>query len=145
MGKVLILYATQTGNTRDIAHLIAEGCRFAGCEATVKTIKDISDPSELEQYDALFLGSATYNSNMMEDMAQFLEIAYAANLSGKPGGAFGAYGWSGEAPDLIHSIMKDKFNMRMAGDSLRLKSAQLAGGMKMAQDYGRALASKIAG
>ena len=142
MGKVLVVYSTQTGNTREIAELIAVGCRIEGAQVVVKTVADIADPSEMQQYDAIMLGSATYNSRILEEMEQFLEILKSVNLEGKQGGAFGAYGWSGEAPDLIYKIMKDDLKMAMLNDSLRLKSASLPGGIKMAQDYGRSIASR---
>jgi len=35
MAKVLIVYATRTGETQTIADLIAEGIRFSGHEAEV--------------------------------------------------------------------------------------------------------------
>jgi flavorubredoxin len=139
MSRVLIAYATQTGNTREIAQIIAEGCRFAGGQATVKTLQDIADPAELQEFDAIVLGSATYNSRMMDEMEQFLEVMKTVNLEGKRGGAFGAYGWSGEAPDQIFKVMKDDLKMKLVSDSLRLKQVSLPGGMKMAQDYGRAV------
>jgi NAD(P)H dehydrogenase (quinone) len=139
MSKILIAYTTQTGNTREIAQIIAEGCRFAGAQATVKTVQEIADPTELQDFDAVVLGSATYNSRMMDEMEQFLDILKSVNLDGKTGGAFGAYGWSGEAPDLIYKAMKDDLNMKLVNDSLRLKQVSLPGGMKMAQDYGRAV------
>jgi menaquinone-dependent protoporphyrinogen IX oxidase len=38
MPKVLIAYATRTGQTQNIAELIAEGVRFTGVEAKVLTL-----------------------------------------------------------------------------------------------------------
>jgi len=35
MAKVLLVYATRSGETRKIAELIAEGIRFAGNEAEI--------------------------------------------------------------------------------------------------------------
>ncbi len=61
----------------------------------------------------------------------------------KIGGSFGAFGWSGEAPDRIYETMKNVFNMNMVKDPLRLKSASLGGGQQMAQDYGRDIGQKL--
>lgn len=82
-------------------------------------------------------------TDMMQGMKTFLFLAEKAGLAGKTGGAFGAFGWSGEAPDRIFNTMKNIFNMDMVSGSLRLKSSSLGGGIKMAQDYGREIAKKL--
>jgi flavorubredoxin len=76
-------------------------------------------------------------------MKTLLFLAEKANLGGKPGGSFGAFGWSGEAPDRIYDTMQNIFNMDMVSGPLRLKSAALGGGIQMAQDYGRGIGKKL--
>ncbi len=143
MSKALIVYSTNSGSTKSIGELIAEGIRFEGREADVKNVTDIKTEAELEGYEAYVFGSATYHGEMMGRMKTMLFLAEKADLEGKAGGAFGAFGWSGEAPDRIFDTMKNVFNMDMVGGSLRLKSAHLQGGTKMAQDYGREIAKKL--
>jgi flavorubredoxin len=143
MPKALIVYATRTGQTRKIAELIAEGIRFGGGEARVVSAHEIKRDSDLDGYDGYVFGSATYHGEMMEGMKTLLFLAEKANLEGKPGGAFGAFGWSGEAPDRIYDTMKNVFNMDMVSGPLRLKSAGLGGAMQMAQDYGREIGKKL--
>lgn len=143
MSKVLIVYATRTGETRKIADLIAEGIRFSGIEVSVIDVKDIKTEKDLQGYNALVFGSATYHGGMMKSMETLLFLAEKAQLENKIGGAFGAFGWSGEAPDRIYDTMKNIFNMNMVSAPLRLKSGSLGGGIQMAQDYGREIAKKI--
>jgi flavorubredoxin len=143
MGKALVVYCTRTGETKEIADLIAEGLRFEGLEATVSNVGDFKKEADLEGYDAYVFGSATYHGEMMQGMKTMLFLAEKANLEGKVGGSFGAFGWSGEAPDRIFDTMKNIFKMDMVSGSLRLKSASLGGGMKMAQDYGREIGNKL--
>jgi len=145
MAKVLIVYASRTGETEQIANLIAEGIRFSGMEAKVVKVTDIKKETDLQGYDALVLGSATYHGDMMEKMKTLLFLAEKAGLEGKVGGAFGAFGWSGEAPDRIFGTMANIYKMDMVGDPLRLKNASLGGGIKMAQDYGKDIAKKLYG
>ncbi len=145
MPKVLIVYATRTGDTEKIAQLIGEGVRISGMEAAVVNIRDIKKETDLQGYDALVLGSATYHGEMLEKMKTLLFLAEKAGLEGKVGGAFGAFGWSGEAPDRIYNTMANIFKMDMVGDPLMLKNASLGGGLQMAQDYGKAVAKKLAG
>ena len=41
MSKALVVYTTRTGETKNIAELIAEGIRIEGAEAIVVNIKEI--------------------------------------------------------------------------------------------------------
>jgi flavorubredoxin len=145
MAKVLVVYNTRTGETKKIADLVAEGVRFSGMEADVVNVNDIKKEADLQGYDGYVFGSATYHGDMMQKMKTMLFLAEKAGLEGKVGGAFGAFGWSGEASDRIFDTMKNIFKMNMVGASLRLKSSSLGGGIKMAQDYGREIAEKLAG
>ena len=145
MAKVLIVYATRTGETQTIADLIAEGIRFSGHEAEVVSVKEIKNESALDGFDGYVFGSSTYHGEMLQGMKTFLFIAEKANLDGKIGGAFGSFGWSGEANDRIFDTMKHILKMDLVGDTLRLKSSSLGGGLQMAQDYGREIAKKFGG
>ncbi|MFC1495613.1 flavodoxin domain-containing protein [Thermodesulfobacteriota bacterium] len=143
MAKVLIVSATRSGGTEEIARLVAEGVRFSGAEASVVNITDIKNEGDLEGYDGYVFGSATYHGDMMQSMKTMLFLAEKAGLEGKAGGSFGAFGWSGEAPDRIYDTMKNIFKMDMVKTPMRLKSASLGGGTQMAQDYGREIAGKL--
>jgi len=145
MAKVLIVFATRTGETQNIADLIAEGVRFSGHEAQVANVKEFKKEGELDGFDGYAFGSSTYHGEMLQGMKTFLFLAEKANLEGKVGGAFGSFGWSGEANDRIFETMKHILKMDLVGDTLRLKSSSLEGGMQMAQDYGRAIAKKLEG
>ncbi len=143
MANALIVCATRTGETLAIGNLIAEGIRFCGHEARVVKTNAIKAETDFDAYDILVFGSATYHGGMMQSMKTLLFLAEKADLQGKVGGAFGAFGWSGEAPDRIFGTMKNIFKMNMVANPLRLKSSSLGGGIQMAQDYGRELANKL--
>lgn len=143
MGKVLVVYNTRRSETKAIAELIAEGIRFEGAEAKVVNVTDVKKEADLDGYDGYVFGSATYHGEMMQGMKTMLFLAEKVDLEGKVGGSFGAFGWSGEAPDRIYDTMKNIFKMNMVSDPLRLKSASLGGGTQMAQDYGRNIGKKL--
>lgn len=143
MAKVLIVQASRTGETEKIGNLIAEGVRIAGHEAQVVKITAIKNETDLQGFDAVVLGSATYHGDMIQGMKTTLFLAEKADLEGKVGGAFGSFGWSGEAPDRIFDTMKHIFKMDMVESPLRLKASYLEGAIKMAQDYGRQIAEKM--
>ena len=144
MPKVLVVYATRTGSTENIAELIAEGIRFTGAEAHVMNVNEITNETDLEGFKAYVFGSANYHGEMMQGMKKLLFLAEKLDLEGKPGGAFGAFGWSGEASHRIYETMENIFKMDMVSGPLRLKSSGLEGGKKMAQDYGREVGKKLA-
>lgn len=143
MASTLIAYTSRAGETEKIGNLIAEGIRIAGHEAKVVNASDIKSESDLDGYDAYIFGSATYHGEMMQGMKKLLFMAEKAGLENKVGGSFGAFGWSGEAPDRIFDTMANVFKMNMVGGALRLKASYIGGGVKMAQDYGREITSKL--
>lgn len=143
MAKVLVVCATRTGETCRIGEIIAEGIRFSGHEANVVKVDAIKKEDDLQGYDALVFGSATYHGDMLQSMKTMLFLAEKAGLEGKIGGAFGAFGWSGEAPDRIYNTMLNIFNMNMVSGPLMLKASSLGGGTQMAQGYGREIAEKL--
>jgi flavorubredoxin len=145
MARALIVYATRTGETAQIAELIGEGLRISGIETDVKKANDLNKENDLQGYDAILFGSPTYHGDMLQAMKTLLFMAEKAELSGKVGGAFGAFGWSGEAPVRIFGTMENIFQMDMVSGPLRLKSSKLGGGIQMAQGYGREIAEKLNG
>ena len=143
MPKALVVYATRTSQTKKIAELIAEGIRIGGMEVTTVNVSEFDQQGiDLAGFDALVLGAPTYHGEMVQAMKTFLFKAEKANLEGKVGGSFGAFGWSGEAPGRIYDTMKNVYKMNMVSGPLMLKTAMLGGGMQMAQGYGREIAEK---
>jgi flavorubredoxin len=146
MSKVLIVYATRSDQSRQIAGLIAEGIRLSGHEADVVNVTEAEkqgiDPAG---YDALLLGSATYHGDMLQPMKTYLFRLENSELEGKVGGAFGAYGWSGEALQRIYDTMNNIYKMDMVSGPLMLKSAELGGAIQMAHAYGKEVIQKLGG
>ncbi len=143
MGKALIVYATRTDETKGIADLIAEGIRISGHEVDIKRASDIKSEEDLKGYDGYAFGSPTYHGEMVTGMKQILFMAERAELEGKPGGAFGAYGWSGEAPGRIFETMEHIFKMKMVDGPLTLKASWIGGGIQAGQDYGKKIMALI--
>lgn len=115
MPKAAIIFATRTNQTRKIAQLIGEGMRFEGFDVDLLNVNQAGGENLLDGYDAVVLGSATYHGEMLQSMKTFLFSAEKANLEGKAGGAFGAFGWSGEAPGRIFDTMTHVLKMSMVG------------------------------
>jgi len=143
MGKVLIVYASRANETKGIAELIAEGVRISGHEADIKKTNEIKSEKDMIGYDGYAFGSATYHGEMITSMKQILFIAERAELKDKPGGSFGAYGWSGEAPGRIFETMEHIYKMKMVSGPLMLKASWVEGGNQAAQEYGKSISAMI--
>ena len=89
MSKILIIYYSQSGNTKKMAELVAEGVRKEAVEVEVKDVKD-TQPDELLKFDGLIIGSPTYYGSMAADIKKLLDesVKFHGQLDGKIGAAF---------------------------------------------------------
>jgi flavodoxin len=144
--KVLIAFASLTGNTEKMAQYIAEGVRFTGSEAVIKNITEIKEAGALDGFDIYIFGSPTYHRDMMGTMKTFLFLAKKAALEGKLAGAFGSYTHSGDAPSLILETMEYVYKMKPTNlGSFNLKEALVdtSDGIRACQDYGKTMAKEL--
>jgi flavorubredoxin len=121
MKKALVVYASQSGNTKRMAEAIADGLRETGIDVNMMDASTVTGETDLVAYDLYLFGSATYHHEMMQPMIKFLLFAERAGLSGKTGSAFGAYGWSGEASKKIQEIMEYRCGIDVPEEPLKIK------------------------
>jgi len=141
--KILIVYYSQTGNTEKMARAVEEGAKsVVGINVEVKYFVR---PEELEEADAIILGMPTYYHDIGMDMKNLLEGAskQEINLKGKVGAAFGSYGWSGEAPNILTEIMKNQFEMDVIEPALRIKYNPDSKALEECRKLGKTVAEKI--
>ena len=146
MKKVLIAYISRAGHTQQMAEYIAEGVRIAGCDVELKTASACKTEKDLLGYDAYIVGAPTYHRTMPPIMESFLFVAQQAKLAGKPGGAFGSYTHSGDAPLHIFDTMEHVFKMAMTNlgpFKLLEHLVDTQDGMLACQNYGKAVAQML--
>ena len=113
MSKVLVLYYSTYGHIETMAEAIAEGARQAGATVDVKRVPEtvpeelarashfkldqaapVATIDELENYDAIVIGTGTRFGRVSSQMAAFLDQAGGlwarGALNGKVGAAFTA-------------------------------------------------------
>ena len=111
MAKVLVLYYSAYGHIETMANAVAEGAREAGATVDIKRVpelvpEDVARKShykmdqaapvaaiaDLENYDAIIVGTGTRFGRMSSQMANFLDQAGGlwarGALNGKVGAAF---------------------------------------------------------
>ena len=141
--KLLILYYSQTGNTEKMARAVEEGAKsVVGIDVEVKYF---AKPSELAEADAIILGMPTYYHDIGVDMKNLLENASKEeiDLKGKIGATFGSFGWSGEAPNLLLEILKNRFHMDVVEPALRIKYNPDKNALEECRKLGKTVAEKI--
>jgi flavorubredoxin len=112
MSTLLIVYNTKTGNTELMAKAVEEGAKTIQGVEVITTYH--ANPEDLQNSDAIIIGTPTYNHNMTLDIQNLLEKTAQKNitLKGKTAAAFGSYGWSGEAPKQVLEILQNRFQMK---------------------------------
>lgn len=87
--KILIIYYSQSGNTKKMADLVAEGVKAEGVEAELKEVQEIK-AKELLKADGVIIGSPTYYGSMAYQIKQLLDesVEFHGELTGKVGAAF---------------------------------------------------------
>ena len=132
---------------RNIAEAMAKAVE-EGAKSVVGVnveLKYFVRPEELAEADAIILGMPTYYHDIGIDMKDLLEAASKEeiDLKGKVGAAFGSYGWSGEAPNMLVEIMKNRFGMDVIEPVLRIKYNPDKKGLEECRKLGKTVAEKI--
>ena len=146
MKKVLIAYESRTGHTEKMAEFIAEGIRMGGNEPDLRKTNTLKKTEDLQGYDAYVLGCPTYHRDMTNGMKTFLFLMQNAGAEDKPGGAFGSYTHSGDAPSYIYDTMEHVFKMKMVKlGSFNLKEHLVGSqeGIRACQDYGKSICDTL--
>ena len=122
--KVTIVYTTIRNSTKKVANHLQK--IFA--ENNISTAifnADKSDKAEIlesiKQADAVFIGSSTKYADMIGNLEEVLKDMKEMDLDGKIGAAFGSYGWSGEAIEVIQDYL-NQTNMDVQSTSDVIKT-----------------------
>jgi NAD(P)H dehydrogenase (quinone) len=89
MAKILVVYYTQSGNTKRMAESVAKGIKREEVGVTIKDIKDV-EVDELLKYEGIAIGSPTYYGTMAARIKQLLDdsVKFHGKLESKIGAAF---------------------------------------------------------
>lgn len=106
--KALILFNTMSGNTKKMARMLENELLEHGFE--VESIN--TEKAELEevltkiQYaDGVLFGTSTKYADIPGNLEAILKELKELEVEGKPAAAFGSYGWSGEAVEVVQDYL----------------------------------------
>jgi NAD(P)H dehydrogenase (quinone) len=89
MAKAIVIYYSRSGNTKQMAQIIAKSMNEAGLATECKSVDKVR-AEDLLGYDAIVVGSPTYYGHMAAEIKQLFDdaVAYHGQLDGKVGAAF---------------------------------------------------------
>lgn len=121
--RVLVAYISAYGYTKQMAVLVATGLKQAGISVDLVDIESmlLGDLEELVvKSDGILIGSPTINQNTLLPVYKLFSVINPIRDKGKLGGAFGSFGWSGEAVSLIENHLKNlKIKVPFEGQTAR--------------------------
>ena len=144
--KLLIAYVSAHGLTEKIAKAVSEGA--AEVPKVDVDLVEISgaDRGELadkvNKADGLLIGSPTIVSNIVAPVMELLNGINPVVHRGKKAGAFGSYGWSGEAVPMIIERLKS-LRLSVVEPGMRVNFAPSSEDLEEAREFGRSFAAKL--
>lgn len=146
MGNILMVYASMTGNTQEMAEAIAEGIRSTGAQLVVKEVLDAA-AHEMDGYEGIVLGAYTWGDGELPDeFLDFYEEMDEINLEGKKVAVFGscdsAYEHVGAAVDILLQKAKERgADIPQAG--LKVELSPTAKEVEMCKAFGVTFAESV--
>lgn len=126
MSKVLLVYASMTGNTEEMASLVEKGLQAEDVAVDKKDVIDV-DLGTIEEYEYIMLGAYTWGEGALPD--EFLDLyddMETMDLTGKTFAVFGtgdlSYAIYCGAVDLLEDLIKEKGG-KLALEGLKVENS----------------------
>jgi len=89
MAKGIVIYYSRSGNTKEMAEIIAKAMKDADLPTECKSVDKVK-ANDLLDYDAIVIGSPTYYGHMAGPIKELIDetVSFHGKLDGKIGGAF---------------------------------------------------------
>jgi NADH oxidase (H2O-forming) len=144
--RVLIAYVSAYGYTKQAAEYIAQGIRETGnFDIDITDIENISSGElelKLTSSHAILAGSPTINQNTLLPVYTLFALINPIRDKGKVAGAFGSYGWSGEAPKIILENFRN-LKLKTFDDTALFKFSPGAGKKDTLIEFGKRFAQRV--
>jgi flavorubredoxin len=143
---LLVFYLSAYGNTRRMAEAVKDGAETAqGVRVSLYDLEGVEASSFIdliEEADGCAIGSPTINGDGVKPVWDLLSSLTAIAVAGKLGAAFGSYGWSGEAVEMIeHRLRGLRFDVPIPGLKLKLTPTETE--LESCRALGRRLAEAL--
>ena len=142
MTKLLIIYHTQSGNTKALAEAVTKGAKEAGAQVVCK-IAAKSDEKDFLWADTFAFGSPDYFSYMagaLKDVFDRVFYQVKEKVKGKPFGAFITHGGGGTAAKSICKLASS-FGLKEKIEPLLIQGKPDKDGLRQGREFGKKLVS----
>ena len=110
-----VLYCSAYGCTASLAQAAAQALADDGCKVTTVDLvapQGADAAALVNSCDVVLFGAPTINRSAPEAIWYAVHAVDAINTRGRAAGAFGSFGWTGEAAGMVHEQLKQlKFAM----------------------------------
>jgi len=146
MSKIMMVYASMSGNTEEIAQAIAEGVQEGGAEVEIKEVTEVT-AKELEQFDGILLGSYTWGDGELPDeFLDFYDDMDGVDLSGKIAGVFGsgdhAYIHFCAAVDLLQEKLV-QLGARLVQEGIKIEHSPSGDEKQLCKEFGKTFVNHL--
>ncbi|UHA72789.1 flavodoxin [Paenibacillus sp. 481] len=144
--KTILIYASMTGNTEEMAEAVAAGVREAGGDVTVKEVLD-ANVHDLNDYDGILLGAYTWGDGELPDeFLDFYDDMADLNLEGKKAAVFGScdssYAEYGAAVDILTNKLKE-LGAEVVLEGLKVELTPKAAEKELCSQFGQKFIERL--
>lgn len=145
---LLIFYISAYGSTTQMAQMIRDGAeQVPGVRASLYDME--GGDSDLfvdlvEDADGILIGSPTINGDAVKPAWDLVSSFAKINVKGKLAGAFGSFGWSGEAVRMLEDRMRG-LKMRLPLEGIRIKLIPSSDELDQCRRYGQEAGEHLMG
>jgi flavorubredoxin len=146
--SLLVFYISSYGNTANMAQAVAEGAETVpGVRVSLYDLQatgDLPFVDLIEEADGLAFGSPTINGDAVKPVWDVLSSLAVIKVRDKLGAAFGSFGWSGEAVNMIEDRLRG-LKLRVPIKGVRARLIPTEEELDHCRDLGKQLAQHLTG
>jgi flavorubredoxin len=146
--SLLVFYISSYGNTARMAQAVTEGAEtIPGVRVSMYDLQaggNLPFVDLIEEADGIAIGSPTINGDAVKPVWDLLSSLAAIRVRDKFGAAFGSYGWSGEAINMIEDRLRG-LKLRVPIKGVRARLIPTEEELERCRDLGVQLAQHLTG
>ena len=143
--KIVVVYDTMWESTALMARVVADGIAEGGAAPCVLSLHGAhrsNVATELLCAGGLMVGSSTMNNGIYPTLADVLTYVKGLRPQHLLGAAFGSYGWSGEAPDILQAMLTE-MKVGIVAEPLKVKYVPTRDDLMKCRALGRQVAEAV--
>ncbi|MDD4701242.1 MAG: FprA family A-type flavoprotein [Desulfovibrio sp.] len=143
--RALIFYDTMWQSTESMAYAACSGLEENGVPTRIMSVKSNHHSAimtELADCGAVLAGSPTHNNTILPLVAAQLTYMKGLKPLNRVGGAFGSYGWSGEAPKQLQEHLAG-MHMEMPAEPVKCNWRPDRDVLKACHELGKTIAETL--